>query len=309
MKALVTGATGFIGACLVHQLIREGYDTHVFAREQSNCWRLQHVFPFISRHNVDLADFDAVKKTVSDVKPNLIFHLATYGGFAFQREWQNIFLANFMGTVNLVQACEKVGFDYFVNTGSSSEYGLKEAVMSEESTLTPVSDYGVSKAAATLYCQSEALQKNLPIVTVRLFSPYGPWDDSRRFIPWCVKEMMAGRKINLLTPDAVRDYVYIDDVVAFYLQLIQQSARAATIFNVGSGQQITIRALAEAIAACLDVQPTFNFGDNNKRLTESPVWIAQIENAKKVGWFPKTKLQEGLQKTVLWMKEHKEMYS
>ena len=309
MKVLVTGATGFVGACLTQQLVREGYDVHTFVREQSNLWRLQEVLSSISRHTVDLTDFSAVTKAIRDIRPNFVCHLATYGGFSFQRDQTAIFMANFMGTVNLVQACEQVGFDYFINTGSSSEYGVKRSPMSEADVLVPVGDYSVSKAATTLYCQSEAIQKALPIITARLFSPYGPWDDPQRFVPYCMKTYMRGETVKVATPDAVRDYVFIEDVIDFYLHVLRkQPAQSAHIFNVGSGQQVAVGEVAGIIGELMDAPQTAYFGHATKRSTESPVWRAEVEQAREIGWRPKTSLQEGLKKTVSWMREHQYLY-
>lgn len=309
MKVLVTGATGFVGACLTRELVREGYDVHVFVRAQSNLWRLQEILAFISCHIVDLTDFDAVTKAIHDIRPNVVCHLATYGGFSFQRDPRAIFMANFMGTINLVQACEQVGFDYFINTGSSSEYGLKRAPMSEADVVVPVGDYSVSKAAATLYCQSEAIQKELPIVTARLFSPYGPWDDPQRFVPYCMKTCMRGESVKVATPDAVRDYVFIEDVVDFYLQLLRKRpVQSAHILNVGSGQQVAIGELAKTIGKIMDVPQTVYLDNAAKRPTESPVWRAEVERAREIGWRPKTSLQEGLKKTIDWMREYSYLY-
>src|SRR5205085_91607 len=81
----------------------------------------------------------------------------------------------------------------FVNTGSSSEYGLKGHPPSEDDALTPNSRYAVGKAAATLYCTQAAVAADAPITTLRLYSVYGPWEDQRRFVAQLVAQGLAGR--------------------------------------------------------------------------------------------------------------------
>ena len=213
MSILVTGATGFVGACLTRRLLEMGHEVHIVARWTANRWRIADIAPHLVQHDVDLRDAYAVEQAVASIRPDKIFHLATYGGFSFQKDVVAIYAANFLGTVNLVRACEKVGFDCFMHTGSSSEYGIKTGPMKESDLLEPLGDYAVSKAAATLFCRSEALQKGLPIVTLRIFSPYGPWDDPQRLIPYGIDALLNGTAPALSSSASVRDYIYIDDVM------------------------------------------------------------------------------------------------
>ena len=83
MRILVTGATGFIGACLTRQLLHDGHEVHMFTRLESNRWRIFDLLPHLEDHNVDLRDADGVETIINHVRPEVIFHLATYGGFCF----------------------------------------------------------------------------------------------------------------------------------------------------------------------------------------------------------------------------------
>lgn len=85
MRVLVTGATGFVGACLTRKLLELGHDVHIFVRQESNQWRIADIAKELILHSVDLCDAQAVEQAVSVIKPEYIFHLATYGGFSFSR--------------------------------------------------------------------------------------------------------------------------------------------------------------------------------------------------------------------------------
>lgn len=308
MKVLVTGATGFVGACLTRRLVMAGYDVHIFTRKQSNRWRILDILNLLDEHEVDLRDFATLQKKVTDIKPNIIYHLATYGGFVFQQDTRSIIESNFIGTVNLLRACEKVGFDYFVNTGSSSEYGFKQNPMSEMDIPEPVGDYGISKCAATFFCQSEAIQKRLPIVTLRLFSPYGYWDDSKRLIPYVIKSVLRGNPPKLSTPNSVRDYIFIEDILDFYQKIVTRKSSIGGIFNIGSGCQHSIGEVVSLITKFIgnNVKPIW--GEFKHQRSEPTTWVADITKSKKEGLELKVPLQVGLEKTIIWIKDNLDLY-
>lgn len=309
MRILITGASGFVGSCLVRRLVKDGYEVHIFTRKESNRWRLADLPGPVTDHQVDLRDVAGVEKAVTRVKPEIIYHLATYGGLSFQNCIQGIFQSNLMGTVNILQACEKVGFNYFVNTGSSSEYGIKSVPMKETDMLEPIGAYGVSKAAATLFCRSEAVEKGLPVVTLRLFSPYGPWDEPNRLIPFVIRSLLRGEAPRLSRPSYVRDYIYIDDVLEAYLNVIKRPSPAGSIYNVGTGRQYSIERVVSMITEIIGKGPAPVWGAVQGAKPEPETWVADInENVCKIGWQPSTDILEGLKKTVWWYRKNLDLY-
>ena len=308
MRILVTGATGFVGACLVRRLVSFGHEVHIFTRNQSNKWRIADVIQCLTNHQVDLCDHENVQTTINTIKPRIIYHLATYGGFASQQNTKCMIESNVMGTVNLLQACERVGFDYFVNTGSSSEYGLKEEPMKESDLPMPIGDYGVSKAAATLYCQSEAIQKKMSIVTLRLFSPYGNWDDPKRLIPYVIKSLLRGQSPQLSTPASVRDYIFIDDVLDFYQMIVTKPSLGGSIFNVGSGVQHSIGEVVAMMTKIIGngIKPVW--GATEQKRPEPRLWRADITKASQTGLVLQSDLEQGLRSTISWMEENINLY-
>lgn len=309
MRVLITGATGFVGACLARRLLELGHEIHLFVRPESNRWRIADIAHELTFHSVDLRDASGVEQAVTAIKPEGIFHLATYGGFSFQQEVASIYAANLLGTINLVRACEKSGFKYFVNTGSSSEYGLKLEGMKESDLLEPLGDYAVSKAAATLYCRSEAIQKNLPMITLRVFSPYGPWDDPKRLIPYVISSLLHEKAPVLSRPDSVRDYIYIDDVVDAYLAVTGAPIVPGAIYNVGSGQQTMIGDLVGRIVEVIGAGVSPVWGTREIARPEPTKWVAEINALKSHGqWQPTVTLEDGLQKTIFWMRDNLSSY-
>lgn len=303
MKVLVTGATGFVGACLARHMVAQGHEVHVFTREKSNRWRIQDLLGQMREHFVDLTDADCVQTAISHIRPEGIFHLATYGGFADQQDTTAIVTANFLGTVNLLRACERVGFDFFINTGSSSEYGIKQEPMRETDVAEPVGDYGVSKLAATAFCHSEAVQKELPIVTIRLFSPYGYWDDPKRLIPYVIQSFLKNEVPLLSTTHSVRDYIFIEDILQLYQKMAETPKLAGGIYNAGSGLQTSIGEVVKIIREIMGSEIVPAWGSIGAKRMEPSVWVADTDKTRQLGWQARVDLREGLRRTIEWQKE------
>jgi nucleoside-diphosphate-sugar epimerase len=300
---LVTGASGFIGSHLVRRLAGTGADVHVFLRSSSDTRRLGDITGRLERHAADLTDPASLRTAVRRVRPRTIFHCASWGGHPGQTDGAAIFGTNLAGTFHLLAACEEAGFDRFVHTGSSSEYGMKTPPMSEEDEPAPVDAYGASKAGATLWCRAAAISRGLPVVTLRLFSPYGPWDDPVRLIPSVSRAFLDGRSPRLASPSGARDFVYIDDVVDACLLAASVPSAAGEIINAGSGRQATVGEVVDILSRLIPGSPAPSWGSVSPRPGPS-VWVAGIGKARRIlGWEPKVPLEDGLRRTVEWMRD------
>ncbi len=309
-KILITGATGFIGACLVHRLIERGAELHLTVRPQSNLWRIKDVLNKVCLHNVDLRNKDEVDSVVTKLKPKIIYHCATYGGYYFQKDTNKIFETNIIGTVNLLNACSKVDFDCFVNTGSSSEYGIKNEPMKELDVLEPVNEYGVAKASSTLFCQSVFRRTQLPIVTLRFFSPYGYYEAPTRLIPSVIISCLTRKNPKVSSPDSVRDFVFIEDVIEAYIKVAENIDKIkGEIFNIGSGKQYSVGEVVSRIIKLTGnkVKPEWKSIPNSR--VEPEVWQADISKSKDIlKWQPKHSLEQGLNNTVKWFEKNISLY-
>ncbi|MEJ2745292.1 MAG: NAD(P)-dependent oxidoreductase [bacterium] len=306
---LITGATGFIGANLARRCVEMGAVVHVFTRATSNMWRIADLLPKVTDWRVDLLNYKETEKAVSQIQPHIIFHTATYGGYPFQKENADIIQTNVMGTVNLVTACSKTKFELFVNTGSSSEYGIKPHSISECEMLEPVSTYGVAKAAASLFCRMKALTENLPIVTLRLFSPYGYYEEFTRLVPSAIISVLRGENPKFSRPDSVRDFVFIEDVVNSYIKTLKNKHEIqGKIFNIGYGLQHSVRDVVSTVVQLTGEKVTPQWGAVPNSRREPTTWQADISRAKnELGWRPDHDLATGLTKTIAWFRNNMEL--
>jgi nucleoside-diphosphate-sugar epimerase len=306
---LITGATGFVGSNLLRRLHSSHADLHIITRESSPLWRIRDIVGDVTRSTTDLSDAEKVQKTVSEISPDIIYHLATYGGNSREDNFRQIMESNFFGTVNLLNACQKTGFDLFVNTGSSSEYGMKNTPMKETDRTEPRNNYGISKVASTLYCQSVAVNGNLPVITVRLFSPYGDYEDPSRLVPSVILSCLEGKDPAISSPDFVRDFICIDDVTDLYERLPGTKTGPGAIFNAGSGKQHTVGEVVDTVIRITGKPVKPVVGLPQRWANEPKVWQADMtKTSTSLNWAPKYDLESGLRKTVAWFENHQHLY-
>jgi len=311
MKILITGATGFVGANLAHFFVKEKADVHILLRHSSNTWRINDILNRLNKHYCDLTDRENTKRVVSEIEPNIIIHLAIYGGYPSQTNYSEMVNINYIGTINLLDACMEKGFDCFINTGSSSEYGIKEKAMKESDLLEPIDIYGATKAAATLYCHALAKKYNLPIFILRLFSPYGYHEEPTRLIPYLIMSMLKNQEIKISSPYALRDFIFIEDAIEAFLLTIDKKDKVlpGTVLNVGSGSDTKVIEVFKILKEIVDYRMDFTVEGFPRDSDVLRIWRADTEKIQKIlGWYPKYNLRVGLIKTVEWFRENLHLY-
>jgi len=308
-RALVTGAAGFIGANLTRRLLDRGDEVHAIVRPETSLWRLDRISADLHLHRSDLRDEREILDLVERVRPDWVFHLAAHGGYDHQSDVGRIVQDNTALTIRLVDACLKTGFESFVNTGSSSEYGFKDHAPPESDALEPNSVYAVTKAAATLYCAFKGRQSGARLATLRLYSVYGPWEEPRRFVPSLVAAGLDRTLPPLTSPDTARDFVFIDDVVdAYVLAAASEGTEPGAIFNVGTGTQTTLRQMVALIRRLLPIDQEPSWNSMADRQWDTRVWVADSRRIREsIGWSAQVQVAEGLARTIDWMRGNRDM--
>lgn len=309
-KIFITGATGFVGSNLVRRSIQGGADVYINIRTTSDTWRIRDLLKDVSVVHADLSEYEKLNDSLKKTKPDIIFHTAVYGGNSAQKDIGKIIKSNISGTANLLRCCKNIRLNLFVNTGSSSEYGLKNTAMKEVDLLKPVTDYGVSKAAATLFCQKTALTEDIPVVTLRLFSPYGRYEQKSRLVPSVILAALQKQNPHITSRGFVRDFIYIEDVLDAYEAALTLKNPKGQIYNIGSGTQHTVGAVTDTIINLLGNEVSCVTGLPRAWENEPTFWQADIQRAaSELAWVPKYTLDQGLNRTIDWFKEHMNLYS
>lgn len=310
-KILVTGGTGFVGANVVRKLVSLGHRPTILVRKESNLWRLKDVMSKVRFVQTDMSDYKRLKSDLKKIRPNFIYHLATYGANqSIQNNGTDLVKTNILASYNFLEICCGNGFEYFVNTGSSSEYGFKNSPMTEADVLQPVNLYGASKGSVTLMAQVLAKKYSLPIVTLRLFSPYGYFEEKNRFMSTLMTCAVKNKSINLSNPNYVRDFIFIDDLTNAYIHFLSSKKYFGEIFNIGSGKQSKIGDVVKLTQDISGKKLKINWSKHSSNQLEPKIWVANISKANsRLRWSPKVPIEVGLRKTYEWFEKNIQLYS
>jgi nucleoside-diphosphate-sugar epimerase len=146
---------------------------------------------------------------------------------------------------------------------------------------------------------------------LRLFSPYGYFDDGNRVVSQIILSSLENKTVNISSPDSVRDFIFIDDVVDSYEKALERSSNmSGCIFNIGSGKQCSIEKLAGKIARAVDDNIVVRYQKKPSARIEPKSWVADISKSHAgLKWKPRFNIDEGLRKTIDWFRENKGFYS
>jgi nucleoside-diphosphate-sugar epimerase len=307
-RALVSGASGFVGANLARRLLRDGHDVHLLLRPGYQPWRIQGIADRVQRHEADITNADDLRRMMQAARPDYVFHLAAFGAYSHQRDLDRMVGTNIVGTARLVDAAVEAGVKAFINAGSSSEYGLRKTAAREDDRLEPNSDYAMTKGAATHYCRHAAVSRDFNAITLRLYSIYGPWEEPTRLMPVLLAHALRGEWPPLTSPTSARDFVYVVDAIEAMLAVAAApSLPRGSIYNVCSGVQTTLGQVADTVRDLLAVAAEPRWSTMPPRDWDTDCWVGSPDAlAGAVGWRATTSLRDGLSRTVDWMRERSE---
>lgn len=306
-KVLVSGATGFIGSHLTRKLVKEGFNVAIIHRRNSNMWRIKDLIDKVISYDINLQDTDAVIKAVADFKPEIIFHLAAYYAVEHRpEEISPMIETNVLGTTNLSEAAIAAEVKLFVNTSTCFIYEQNAEKRKEDTNLKPLNLYALTKIKAEQACTFYSEKYGLKAITFRLFPPYGPSDHERRLIPYVIRSLLEGNRLELTSGKQKWDFVYVLDIVDAYFKLLSIPVfpKKHEIFNIGTGNAVSVREVVSRIKEIIGTRLKLEWGTISDRKNEVWFTCADINKVKTfLKWEPKVQaLNEGLELTVEWYK-------
>jgi dTDP-glucose 4,6-dehydratase len=315
-RVLVTGAGGFIGSHLVESLLAEGARVRAFVRYNSRAdIGLLSVLPpargVIEVVAGDLRDPQAIRAAVEGCE--IVFHLGALISIPYSyRHPHEVAETNFMGTLNILMACRDLGVARLVHTSTSEVYGTaRYAPIDEAHPLQGQSPYSASKIGADKLVESFHDAYGLPAVTVRPFNTFGPRQSARAVIPTIITQALVGSTIRLGNLETTRDFTYVSDTVQGFLCAAEASGVEGSAFNLGTGQEVRIREIAERIIQKV-ARPVEIAADPERLRPEKSEVLRLISDNQRareeLGWAPQISLDEGLDRTIAWVQENLDRY-
>jgi dTDP-glucose 4,6-dehydratase len=315
-QVLVTGAGGFIGSHLVERLVAEGLAVRALVRYNSrNAWGWLDDSPVRRSVEVvtgDIRDFDSVRSAVRGT--DSVFHLAALIGIPYSYVSPLAYIqTNVVGTYNVLQAARDEGLSRIVVTSTSETYGSAQYVPIDE--LHPAvgqSPYAATKVAADQLALSYHKSFGLPVTVVRPFNTFGPRQSARAIIPTLITQALAGSgKIQVGSLDPTRDLTFVEDTVSGFLAAARCDSLVGHAVNVGMGTEISIRDLAARILALSGSAATLETDSRRVRPDASEVTRLLADASllrERTGWKPAHTLDQGLEKTLSWVRAHLDRY-
>jgi dolichol-phosphate mannosyltransferase len=288
----VTGGAGFIGSHLVRRLVERGDEVSVLIKQATDTSRIADLIPRLKVFYGDLNDAVVLARIARDAAPSAIYHLAAStirSGIAAADD--EVVRTNFLGTVNLIKALADIPYRSFVHAGSFLEY-------------KPAEVYSISKLSATLYGQAVAAAAKKPILTLRTFTPYGPGMQKGRLVYEVINKALKNEPIELTSPSITRDFIFVEDLVDLYIECINKAhLYPGAVFNAGTGRATTLEALVDIVLKKIGSTSTMKWGALPNVSYDSDRWQADMEKTfAAFAWRPKHMLEEGIEKTIVWLK-------
>ena len=290
MKCLVTGGAGFIGSHIVGKLLHNNHQVVVIDNESSEA---NDAFNWYEddaeNHVVDIRDFDACRPLFEGVE--YVFHLAAHSRIqlAMQRP-KDCLETNYFGTYNMLECARQAGVSRFVNSSTSSSYGLlNEPPLQEDMKTDCLNPYSASKVGAETLCQMYYRLHGLRTITLRYFNVYGPRQPLKGMYAPVIglfeEQKKRGEPLTIVGDgEQRRDFTHVSDVVNANICAMMTNYSGITV-NIGSGKNYSVNEVAAFIS-----DDTINIPERPGEARET---LADNSRAQKLlSWTPQTTLED-----------------
>jgi len=316
-RVFVTGAAGFIGSHLVERLADLGAEVTALVRYNSrNDIGFLRELTTAQRERVqivfgDVRDLDSMRRSIGDNQ--IVLHLASIISipYSYVRPVE-VMETNVNGTLNALLSAHEKQVIRFVQTSSSEVYGSAVVAPIEEShPRQPQSVYSAAKISADALALSFYYSYQMPVSVCRPFNTFGPRQSDRAVIPAIIAQLQSRKELKLGNVWPTRDFTYVSDTVEGMLRVAACDEAVGKEVQLGTGQEISIGDLAQGIGKLMDVAVTIEADDIRVRPSSSEVARLVSSNAlarSLTGWMPEVSLDEGLKRTIDWVRDRKLMY-
>lgn len=320
MKALITGADGFIGSHLTEALIHSGYDVRAFVCYNSfNSYGWLDTISNEIKSKIeffpgDIRDPNGVREAMKGI--DIVFHLAALIAIPFSYHSPDSYIdTNVKGTLNIIQAARDNKVKRLLITSTSEVYGTAQFVpITELHPKQPQSPYSASKIGADAIADSFYRSFELPITIVRPFNTFGPRQSARAVIPTIITQLLNGVeeiKLGDITP--TRDLLFVKDTVNGFLKIAECNKLIGHEVNIATQSEITVGDLAQLLIN--QINPKAKIVSDSVRLRPGKSEVFRLFGSNEklktyTDWNQKYTLEQGLKETIDWFskKENLDQY-
>lgn len=302
---LLTGATGFIGSHILEELLKNNYEVILLKRSFSDNWRFKHL---LNNPKIDLKVYDIDKIKLGTIfnenEINGILHLATYyKKYQSNEDISPMMESNIKFPIDLLDLAVSHDVDFFVNTGTFFEYDTKRVPLSENSQIKPFNFYAKTKIAFESSLEYYFSEKGINTSTMKIFSPYGPFDEEKKIIPHLILNLLKNNPVELSHGLQKLDFVYVKDITRAYLKLIENinNFDSYETFNIASGFPYSIREIVSILEEITSSQLDKKWGAD---IENKNIIFSDINKSKEyLNWVPEYSIHEGLKETVNYYRD------
>jgi NAD dependent epimerase/dehydratase len=314
---LVTGGSGFIGSHLVERLVGEGARVRALVHYNSRGGLgLLGELPAQVAGQVDVVAGDLLDpwSVAGAVQGSeVVFHLAALIAIPYSyRHPLHVVQTNVLGTTHVLEAARLHGVSRVLHISTSEVYGTARYVpIDEEHPLQGQSPYSASKIGAEKIAESYHRSFGLPVAVIRPFNTYGPRQSARAVIPTIIAQALTRDRVLLGSLTPTRDFTYVADIVHGLLLAADSLSAVGQVTNIGSGAEISIGDLAHKILAIVGRDVPVEGDPRRLRPEDSEVERLLCDNRlarERLGWTPGVSLEDGLRRTIEWIRQHIERY-
>lgn len=300
-RVAITGATGMIGSALIELCVNEEVEVYAFCRRGSD--RFKSIIKHPKVHVIecalaDLADFDADSLEKCDV----FYHFgweATIGAGRNDDEIQN---RNIQYTLDAVNLAQKLSCKRFVGAGSQAEYGPVNGMLNEITPVNPQNAYGKAKLIAGEQSRLECERLGMEHIWTRILSVYGPRDSEKTMISMLIRDLLKGNRPKLTKGEQKWDYLYCEDA-ARALFLLGEKGNDKKTYCIGSGNALQLLYYINVIRDMIAPEAELGIGEVPYADGQIMYLCADIsELTKDTGFVPKVRFEEGIKKTIEWIR-------
>jgi len=311
MNVAVTGGAGFIGRWVAKKLVEDGHDVCVIDNlSNSTEENISELCPKIKVFKMgDIRNTRLISEFFAKNEPDVCIHLAAQINVQKSIDYpEETFEINLVGTNNVLEECRKHETK-MVNVSTCMVYDTSNAseAIDESHQLNPRSPYAASKLASDFLAMSYYHAYGLPVVVIRPFNVYGPFQKSNcegGVVSIFIQKFLDGKKLDVFGDGSqTRDLLYVEDCADFIAKASLSKRAIGEIINAGSGKDVTIKDLALLIA---EAPKRIRYTRHPHPQSEISRLLCDYSKAKKLlNWQPRASLKKGMEKTREWIQYQK----